>query len=128
MSEKIVAERVTDTGVLVAGEWWNFSKFGKKPAMVDGGTYEVEANDFKGKKYIKQAREIAVPSGAAVAAATGNLTPSAKNERILVQGVVQACLQSPGLTGFAANAEEYLAAVEAAAERIVMFVRSQTGE
>lgn len=120
----IVVERVTDTGVLVNGEWWNFSKFGKKPDMKAGGTYDVEANEFKGKKYIKKATEVSPPS----AGAAPVMSQQTKNERILVQGVVQACLQSPGLTGFATNADEYLATVEAAAERIVAFVRTQTGE
>ena len=138
MTSEITVERVTDTGVLVNGTWWNFSKFGKKPALADGGTYEVEYKAFKGKNYIQKARPMvgtATPPNAGSTSSNGSAqtyTPgiggNAKDKRILVQGIVQACLQSPGLTGFAANADEYLAAVEAAADRTIKFVLSRAGE
>lgn len=51
----------------------------------------------------------------------------AKSRRILVQGVLQACLHSPGLVGFAATQEEYLAAVEAATKREVDFINKLVG-
>ena len=139
IKDTIVAERVTDTGVLVNGTWWNFSKFGKKPALADGGTYEVEYKSFKGKNYIQKARPMSrtatPPPNAGSTSSNGSVqtyTPgiggNAKDKRILVQGIVQACLQSPGLTGFVANADEYLAAVEAAADREIKFVLSRAGE
>lgn len=45
---------------------------------------------------------------------------SAKNERILRQGVYQAVVQSPGIAGLSfTNIDEYLALVEKAAEAII---------
>ena len=130
-TDTIVVERVTDTGVLVNGAWWNFSKFGRKPAMAAGGTYQVESKEFKGKKYIQKATETGAPpatSNTPAQSYTPGIGGAAKDKRILVQGIIQACLQSPGLTGFATNADEYLSAVEAAADRTIKFVLSRAGE
>jgi hypothetical protein len=51
----------------------------------------------------------------------------AKSRRILVQGVLQACLHSPGLVGFTTTQDEYLAAVEAATKREVDFINKMVG-
>lgn len=132
----VIAERVTDTGVLVNGEWLNFSKFGKKPDIKAGSAYEFSTKEFKGRKYIQSAKEtppaVAGTDGGSPQPST-TVTASAtnwaareddKSRRILVQGVLQACLQSPGLVGFASNIDEYLAAVEAATKREVDFVNA----
>lgn len=139
-----VAERVTETGVLVNGEWLNFSKFGKKPLIESGKAYEFTTKSFKDRKYIQSAKEIldapkatepavvarvserdTATSGVGKALVVDfNAREDAKNRRILIQGILQACLQSPGLVGFASSAGEYLEQVEKATQREVDFVNN----
>ena len=143
----VTVERVTETGVLVNGEWWNYSKFGAKPSLTAGATYDIDYKTFRDKKYIQSARPAAGGNAVATEAkpeaakASSDKTTAkaatpvdfiarddAKSRRILVQGVVQACLHSPGLVGFGASADEYLAAVEAAARREVSFIEKLAAE
>lgn len=131
---KVVAERVTDTGVHDGKEWLNFSRFGERPNIEPGKTYDITYKEFKGKKYIQKAELLGGTSVSFVHASptkteTTTALPvkaedfeSRKNRRILCQGLVQAALQSPGLVGFASNTSEYLDAVEAAVKREVAFI------
>lgn len=149
----ITAERVTETGVLSNGEWLNFSKFGSRPEVEAGRDYEIEYKEFKGRKYINSVRELQKAGPPAPAATPAKaLRPAAKattktasgaghsevtldfaaredtkGRRILIQGILQACLHSPAIAGFVADQDEYLDAVEAATKREVSFVDEMVG-
>jgi hypothetical protein len=126
-------QKVTATGVFDGNEWLNYSKFGEKPQIEAGRSYEMAFKEFKGKKYIQSAVAVQNKGNTGVVpplpatASTAGLTPDRRDKRILVQGILQAALQSPGLVGFATSADEYLTAVESHTTRLVSFVEKVVG-
>lgn len=147
--ETITVDSQTKYGVKVNGKNYNYGKRYEGPALSVGGTYEVNvATSPNGAKYINTTKPIVAASkttipvgqlqGSATISASPSrpvpavelprpvngsaLSPSDKDTRILVQGVLQAVVQSPTLN--VQENETVEDAVERTTKRYVEFIRN----
>lgn len=147
LTEIIRVDKVNKYGVRVGEKQYNYSKKYSGEVLEVGKTYEVEIyTSATGAKYINSAKLATLSTSAVstvvepkiqfiqpversvepktVANGYGTaLSASEKDTRILVQGILQAVLQSPGLASGEPN-EDYLKVVKDTTIDLVEFVRN----